>query len=128
MVRAFKSKGTDPAKLAEAMVAYKAGDNFSIPRCHGFMMRPPVRQHLELPEFNAVDCDWFPRPGDGLRDTFPVLAGIVDGDEIHHGCHAEVDMYGGTQTGRREEIRVNFNPLNEAILECYNLITEAPAL
>ena len=32
VVRAFKTKGTDLAKLAEAMVAYKAGDNFSILR------------------------------------------------------------------------------------------------
>ena len=35
------------------MVAYKAGDNFSILRCHDFMMRPPVRQHLGLPEFDV---------------------------------------------------------------------------
>ena len=55
VVRAFKTKGTDLAKLAEAMVAYKAGDNFSILRCHEFMMRPPVRQRLELPEFDVRD-------------------------------------------------------------------------
>ena len=49
--------------------------------------------------------DRFPRPGDGLRDTFPVRASILDGYEIHHGCHAEVDTYGGAQEGRREEVR-----------------------
>ena len=32
VIRAFKSKGTDLAKLTEAMVAYKVGDNFSILR------------------------------------------------------------------------------------------------
>ena len=53
VVRAFKTKGTDLAKLAEAMVAYKAGDNFSILRCHDFIMQPPVRQHLGLPEFDV---------------------------------------------------------------------------
>ena len=35
------------------MVAYKAGDNFSILRCHGFMMRPPIREVLGLPEFDV---------------------------------------------------------------------------
>ncbi len=53
VVRAFKSKGTDLAKLAEAMVAYKAGDNFSTLRCHDFIMQPPVRQHLRLREFDV---------------------------------------------------------------------------
>ena len=52
-VRAFKTKGTDLAKLAEAMVAYRAGDNFSILRCHDFMMQSPIRQHLGLPEFDV---------------------------------------------------------------------------
>ena len=53
VIRAFKTKGTDLAKLAEAMVAYKAGGNFSILRCHDFIMQPPVRQHLGLPEFDV---------------------------------------------------------------------------
>ena len=53
VVRAFKTKGTDRAKLAEAIIAYKAGDNFSIPRCHGFMMQPPIRKALGLPEFDV---------------------------------------------------------------------------
>ena len=35
------------------MVAYKAGDNFSILRCHGFMMQRPIRETLNLPEFDV---------------------------------------------------------------------------
>lgn len=53
VVRAFKTKGTDLTKLAEAMVAYKVGDNFSILRCHDFVMQQPIRQHLGLPEFDV---------------------------------------------------------------------------
>ena len=53
VIRAFKTKGTDLDKLTEAMVAYKAGDNFSILRCHGFMMQPPIREALGLPEFDV---------------------------------------------------------------------------
>ena len=53
VVRAFKTKGTDLAKLAEVMVAYKAGDNFSILRCHDFMMQRPIRKALGLPEFDV---------------------------------------------------------------------------
>ena len=48
VVRSFKIKGTDLAKLTEAMVAYKAGDDFSILRCHEFMMQPPIRETLGL--------------------------------------------------------------------------------
>ena len=53
MIRAFKAKGTDFVKLVEAMVAYKVGDNFSILRCHEFMMQPPIREALGLPEFDV---------------------------------------------------------------------------
>ena len=53
VIRAFKTKGTDLAKLAEAMVAYKVGDNFSILRCHEFMMQRPIRETLGLPEFDV---------------------------------------------------------------------------
>ena len=53
VVRAFKTRGTDLAKLAEAMVAYKAGDNFSILRCHDFMIQRPIRKALGLPEFDV---------------------------------------------------------------------------
>ena len=84
---------------------------------------------MKLPEFDAVDCDWFPRPGDGLRDTSPVQASILDGYEIHHGCHAGVDTYGCEQEGRREEVRpVQLQPLNETVLGCYGLFSEAPAV
>ena len=46
------------------MVAYKAGDNFSILRCHDFMMQRPIRKALGLPEFDvrglyrAVETLW----------------------------------------------------------------------
>ena len=46
--QAFKTKGTDLAKLTEAMVAYKAGDNFSILRCHEFTMQRPIREIFGL--------------------------------------------------------------------------------
>ena len=53
IIRVLKSKGTDLGKLAELMVAYKVGDNFSILRCHGFAMSPLVKEHMGLPEFDA---------------------------------------------------------------------------
>ena len=52
-IRGLRSKGTDLGKLAELMVAYKTGDNFSILRCHEFAMLPPVREHTGLPEFDV---------------------------------------------------------------------------
>ena len=42
--QAFKTKGTDLAKLAEAMIAYKVGENLSILRCHEFTMQRPIRE------------------------------------------------------------------------------------
>lgn len=35
------------------MVAYKVGDNYNILRCHEFMMQPPIREALDLPEFDV---------------------------------------------------------------------------
>ena len=53
LLKGLKSKGIDLGKLAELMVAYKLGDNFSILRCHEFAMQEPVRRHIGLPEFNV---------------------------------------------------------------------------
>lgn len=53
IIRTFKTKGTDLAKLAELMVGYKVGDNFSILRCHDFAMQKPIRDLMGLPEFSV---------------------------------------------------------------------------
>ena len=52
-IRGMKSKGTDLGKLAELMVSYKTGDNFSILRCHEYALSPPIREHTGLPEFDV---------------------------------------------------------------------------
>ena len=80
VVRAFKTKGTDLAKLAEAMVAYKAGDNFSILRCHEFMMQPPIREALGLPEFDVrglyrAGLGWLVRGGGRCGFAVRILVG-----------------------------------------------------
>lgn len=49
----LKSQGTALDKLAEQMVAYKIGDDFSILKCHDLAMMPPVREHLGLPGFDV---------------------------------------------------------------------------
>lgn len=53
VIAGLKSKGTALDRLAELMVAYKAGDNFSILRCRDFAMKPPIREHLGLPGFDV---------------------------------------------------------------------------
>lgn len=53
VIRTFKTKGTDLAALAELMVGYKVGDNFSILRCHDFTMQKPIRSMMGLPEFSV---------------------------------------------------------------------------
>jgi transposase len=53
IIKGLKTKGIDAGKLAEALVAYKLGDNFSVLRCHEFIMRDPVRKHMGLPEFDV---------------------------------------------------------------------------
>ena len=52
-IRGMKSKGTDLGKLAELMVSYKTGDNFSILGCHEYAMSQPIRSHMGLPEFDV---------------------------------------------------------------------------
>ncbi|MGE0014698.1 MAG: hypothetical protein AB7S83_00690 [Candidatus Methanomethylophilaceae archaeon] len=49
----LKTRGTDPTKFAELTVAYKAGGNFSILKCHDFVMPPPIREHMGIPEFDV---------------------------------------------------------------------------
>ncbi len=53
VIAGLKNKGTALDRLAEPMVAYRAGDNFSILRCHDFAMKPPIREHLGLPGFDV---------------------------------------------------------------------------
>jgi len=38
LISGFKKKGTDLEKLAELLMAYKLGDNFSIHKAHGFII------------------------------------------------------------------------------------------
>ena len=52
-ISSLKSKGVDLAKLAELLVAYKLGDNFSILRAHEFVMEPAIRNRFGLQEFSA---------------------------------------------------------------------------
>jgi transposase len=52
-IKKLKKKGADLGKLAETMVAYKLGDNFSILRCHEFSMQEPIRRVLGLPEMTV---------------------------------------------------------------------------
>ena len=52
-ISSLKSKGVDLAKLAELLVAYKLGDNFSILRAHEFVMEPAIRDRFGLQEFSA---------------------------------------------------------------------------
>jgi len=53
LIRGLKSKGTDLGKLAELMVAYKVGENFSILRCHDLAMSPLIRDHFGFTEFDV---------------------------------------------------------------------------
>ncbi len=48
-----KAKGIDLSKLAELMVAYKLGDNFSMFKAHEFIMEPVIRERFGLDEFSA---------------------------------------------------------------------------
>jgi len=53
VISGLKAKGTDLSKLAELMVAYKLGDNFSIFKAHGFMMDPVIRDRFGIDEINV---------------------------------------------------------------------------
>jgi len=53
VISGFKKKGTDLGKLAELLVAYKLGDNFSIFKAHGFITQPEIRRRFGINEFNV---------------------------------------------------------------------------
>ena len=53
VISGLKTKGIDLSKLAELMVAYKLGDNFSIFKAHEFIMEPVIRDRFRLDEFNV---------------------------------------------------------------------------
>ncbi len=53
LIKGLKTKGVDMGKLTEALVAYKLGDNFSVLKCHEFIMNEVVRRHFGVPEFDV---------------------------------------------------------------------------
>ena len=52
VISKLKKKGTDLGKLAELLVAYKLGDNFSILKAHDFIMQPEIRHRFGIEEFD----------------------------------------------------------------------------
>ena len=52
-IKKLKAKGIGLSKLAELMVAYKLGDNFSIFKAHEFIMEPVIRERFGFDEFNV---------------------------------------------------------------------------
>lgn len=65
--------------------------------------RDQAHQNLDGERRLQGATDRFSRSGNGLRDTFPACASILQGDEIHHGSHAEVDTYRREEKGRYDE-------------------------
>lgn len=121
LIRGMKSKGTDLGKLAELMVAYKAGDNFSILRCHEFAMSPLVREHFGLPEFDvrglyrAVEILGENREHviTHFRRTFLSMYGpemtnmVFDWSSlVYFGSEPDLAMRGYSRDGRPEECQV----------------------
>lgn len=53
VISGLKKKGTDLGKLAELLVAYKLGDNFSILKVHEFITRPEMRQRFGIDGFDV---------------------------------------------------------------------------
>ena len=53
VISKFKKKGTDLGRLAELLVAYKLGDNFSILKAHDFIMQPTIRERFAIDEFDV---------------------------------------------------------------------------
>ena len=82
----LKAKGIDLSKLAELMVAYKLGDNFSIFKAHEFIMEPVIRERFGLDEFNvktlyrAVERLGQNRGGDRFRFQAEGAEGIRSAD------------------------------------------------
>ena len=52
-ISGLKAKGIDPSKLAEPMVAYRLGNDFSTFKAHEFIMEPAIRDRFRLDEFNV---------------------------------------------------------------------------
>ena len=104
VVRAFKTKGTDLAKLAEAMVAYKAGDNFSILRCHDFMMQCPIKETLgrnKEPIVTTFRKRFLTEYGPEVTDTVFDWTSLV-----YFGDKPEKAMRGHSKDGHPEECQV----------------------
>lgn len=117
----LKTKGTDLAKLAELMVAYKVGDNFSILRCHDFAMSPPIREHIGVPEFDvrglyrAVEILGENREAviTHFRKTFLKMHGPEIADTVfdwtslvYFGSKPDLAMHGHSRDGHPEECQV----------------------
>lgn len=104
VVRAFKTKGTDLAKLAEVMVAYKAGDNFSILRCHDFMMQCPIKETLgrnKEPIVTTFRKRFLTEYGPEVTDTVFDWTSLV-----YFGDKPEKAMRGHSKDGHTEECQV----------------------
>lgn len=121
VIGGLKSKGTALDRLAELMVAYKVGDNFSILRCHDFAMKPPIREHLGLPEFDvrglyrAVETLGENREHiiDHFRKTFLRMYGPEIADTVfdwtslvYFGSKPDLAMRGHSKDGHPEECQV----------------------
>ena len=132
MIRAFKSKGTDLAKLAEAMVAHKAGDNFSILRCHRFLMQPLVRQHPELSKFDAVDevllIGFLAQAMVSVTRLLCEPASSTETKFITDAMQKLTLTVIRWKDGERRFVLSNFNPLNEAVLSYYGFFLEASTM
>ena len=121
VIRSLKSKGTDLAKLAELMVGYKVGDNFSILRCHQFAMQEPIRELMGLPEFDqrglyrAVETLGANREGiiTAFRESFLQSYGPEVTDTVfdwtslvYFGSKPDLAMRGHSKDGHPEECQV----------------------
>jgi transposase len=121
VIKGMKSKGTDLGKLAELMVAYKVGDNFSILRCHDLAMSPLVKEHFRFPEFDvrglyrAVEILGANRETviTHFRKTFLSMYGPEITDMIfdwtslvYFGSEPDLAMRGYSRDGRPEECQV----------------------
>ena len=121
VIRSLKSKGTDLAKLAELMVGYKVGDNFSILRCHQFAMQEPIREMMGLPEFDqrglyrAVETLGANREGiiTAFRKSFLQSYGPEVTDTVfdwtslvYFGSKPDLAMRGHSKDGHPEECQV----------------------
>jgi len=121
VISSLKAKGTDLSKLAELMVAYKLGDNFSIFRAHEFMMDSVVRDRFGIDEINvktmyrAVE-----RLGENrekvvaafrqrvLREYGPQISDVIFDwtSLVYFGYKPELAMRGHSKDGHPEECQM----------------------